>query len=93
MEGIKIEGAVVHVGDEIRVNDKFKKRELVVKTDGEYSQEMLIEFAQDKVDLLDVVLPNQRVAVHVNLRGRRYSKEGQPDRWFNSITGWKIDVN
>ncbi|RZJ87446.1 MAG: DUF3127 domain-containing protein, partial [Chryseobacterium sp.] len=30
------------------------------------------------------------VSVDVNLRGRKYSKEGQSDRWFNTLVFWKM---
>ena len=92
MSDYTIEGQVIKIGEEQIVGDNFKKRELIVKTEGQYPQEVLIEFVKDKTDLLDIVLPNQKVTVHFNLRGRKYSKAGQPDKWFNTISGWKIDT-
>lgn len=70
----------------------FKKRELVGETGGEHSQELLFEFVNDKTDLLDSLLEGSWVTVHYNLRGRRVERDGKETMWFNSLSGWKVEV-
>ena len=84
-------GKIKVLGNTIQVSDKFSKRELVVTTEEQYPQHILIEFAQDKVALLDKFKVNDNVKVSINLRGREWvNKEGE-SKWFNSIQGWKIE--
>jgi hypothetical protein len=84
-------GKIKVLGNTIQVSEKFSKRELVVTTNEQYPQHILIEFAQDKVSLLDNYKINDEVKVSINLRGREWvNKEGE-SKWFNSIQGWKIE--
>lgn len=70
----------------------FKKRELVLTTQDQYPQQILIEFVQDKCSLLDNVSVGADVKVNINVRGREWiNPEGQA-KYFNSLQGWKIDV-
>ena len=87
----EVVGKIKVLGNTMQVSDKFAKRELVVTTDEQYPQHILIEFAQDKVALLDNYKINDEVKVSINLRGREWvNKEGE-SKWFNSIQGWRID--
>ena len=84
-------GKIKVLGNTMQVSEKFSKRELVVTTNEQYPQHILIEFAQDKVALLDKFKVNDNVKVSINLRGREWvNKEGE-SKWFNSIQGWKIE--
>jgi hypothetical protein len=69
----------------------FRKRELVVTTDEQYPQHILIEFVQDKTDLLDSYSVGQPVKVSINLRGREWTNPQGEVRYFNSIQGWRIE--
>ncbi|GGG95359.1 hypothetical protein GCM10011416_11100 [Polaribacter pacificus] len=70
----------------------FRKRELVVTTDEQYPQMIMIEFVQDKCDLLNSYAVGQDVKVSINLRGREWiNPEGQA-KYFNSIQGWRIEA-
>ena len=51
-------------------NNGFRKRELVVTTDEQYPQMLLIEFIQDKSELLNNYTVGQDVKVSINLKGR-----------------------
>ena len=69
----------------------FKKREVVVTTDEQYPQTILIEFVQDKCSLLDKFKVAQGVKIGVNLRGREWVNPQGETKYFNSIQGWRID--
>jgi hypothetical protein len=86
-----VSGKVRSVSHEMQVSASFKKRELVVSTEEQYPQHILIEFAQDKCDLLNNLQVGQQVNVSINLRGREWVNPQGETKYFNSIQGWKID--
>ncbi|WP_075342543.1 DUF3127 domain-containing protein [Tenacibaculum agarivorans] len=69
----------------------FRKRELVITTDEQYPQMILIEFIQDKCDLLNSFQVGQDVKVSINLRGREWINPEGVAKYFNSIQGWRIE--
>jgi len=69
----------------------FRKRELVVTTEEQYPQMILVEFIQDKCDLLDNYSVGQDVTVSINLRGREWVNPQGETKYFNSIQGWRIE--
>jgi len=70
----------------------FRKRELVVTTDEQYPQHILIEFVQDKCNLLDTFKEGQEVKVAINLRGREWINPEGVAKYFNSLNGWRIEL-
>jgi hypothetical protein len=88
---MEVTGKIKVVKAEQVVSDKFKKRELVVTTDEQYPQDILIEFAQDKCDLLNAYKVGQEVTVHINLRGREWTNPQGEVKYFNQIQGWRIE--
>ena len=70
----------------------FRKRELVVTTNEQYPQMLMIEFVQDKCDLLNSYQVGQDVKVSINLRGREWINPEGVAKYFNSIQGWRIEV-
>ena len=88
---MEVKGKVKVVNDTQEVSASFKKRELVVTTDEQYPQHILIEFAQDKCSLLDNIQINEDVTVHINLRGREWVNPQGETKYFNSIQGWRIE--
>ena len=70
----------------------FRKRELVVTTNEQYPQMLLIEFVQDKCDLLNSYNVGQDVKVSINLRGREWINPEGVAKYFNSIQGWRIEA-
>ena len=70
----------------------FRKREVVLTTDEQYPQHLLIEFVQDKTDLLNNYQVGQQVRISVNLRGREWVNPQGETKYFNSIQGWRIEV-
>lgn len=73
------------------VSASFKKRELVITTNESYPQHILIEFAQDKCDLLNNYQVGQNVKVSINLRGREWVNPEGVTKYFNQIQGWRIE--
>lgn len=69
----------------------FRKRELVITTEEQYPQHILVEFVQDKTSLLDNYQVGQQVKVSINLRGREWVNPQGETKYFNSIQGWRIE--
>lgn len=88
---MEVIGKVKVVNPEQQVSASFKKRELVVTTDEQYPQHILIEFTQDKCDLLSNYKQGEAVKVSINLRGREWVNPQGETRYFNSIQGWRIE--
>ncbi|MRT16241.1 DUF3127 domain-containing protein [Vitellibacter sp. q18] len=72
-------------------NNGFRKRELVITTEEQYPQHILIEFVQDKTDLLNQYRVGQDVKVSINVRGREWVNPQGETKYFNSIQGWRIE--
>lgn len=71
--------------------NNFQKREMVVTTEEQYPQHILLEFVQDKCSLLDTYQVGQSVKVGINIRGREWVNPQGESKYFNSIQGWRID--
>lgn len=88
---MEVIGKVKYKSGDIQVTASFKKSELVVTTDEQYPQHILIEFAQDKCDLLSAYQVGQDVKVSINLRGREWVNPQGETKYFNQIQGWRIE--
>lgn len=77
--------------DTQEVSPTFSKREVIVETQETYPQEIQLEFLQDRVDLIDSYNVGDILKFHINLRGKKFEKIGEPNRWFNQIVCWKIE--
>ena len=73
-------------------NNGFRKREVVITTEEQYPQQILIEFIQDKCELLNTCQVGQNVKIGINLRGREWTNPEGETKYFNSIQGWRIDA-
>ncbi|MBL29965.1 MAG: hypothetical protein CMC81_01795 [Flavobacteriaceae bacterium] len=80
--------------DEIREygSNGFKKREVVVTTEDQYPQHILVEFVQDKCEILNSFQIGNNVKIGINLRGREWTNPEGQVKYFNSIQGWRIDL-
>ena len=88
---MEVTGKVKVVNATQQVSSSFIKRELVVTTEEQYPQHIMIEFTQDKVDLLDYLRIGQLVKVSINLRGREWTNPQGETKYFNSIQGWRVE--
>lgn len=88
---MEIVGRIKVLGAEQQISASFKKRELVVTTEEQYPQMIMIEFTQDKGDLLNNFRVDDQVKVSINLRGREWVSPQGETKYFNSIHGWRIE--
>tara|TARA_R110002020_G_scaffold47914_1_gene136893 strand:- start:1085 stop:1462 length:378 start_codon:yes stop_codon:yes gene_type:complete len=89
---MEVQGKIKLIGDtQTFGSNGFRKRELVVTTEEQYPQPLMIEFVQDKTDLLNNFNVGQNVKVSINLRGREWVNPQGETKYFNSIQGWRIE--
>ncbi|WP_298477292.1 DUF3127 domain-containing protein [uncultured Maribacter sp.] len=89
---MEVQGKIKLIGETATFgNNGFRKRELVVTTDEQYPQSIMIEFVQDKCDLLNNHAVGQDVKVSINLRGREWTNPQGEVKYFNSIQGWRLE--
>ncbi|MDC6351100.1 DUF3127 domain-containing protein [Zeaxanthinibacter sp. PT1] len=89
---MELEGTIKLIGETKTFgNNGFRKREVVVTTDEQYPQTIMVEFVQDKTDLLNNFKPGQPVKISINLRGREWTNPQGEVKYFNSIQGWRIE--
>lgn len=88
---MEVLGKVKVINPEQQVSASFKKRELVVTTEEQYPQHIMIEFTQDKTDLLNQYNLGEQVKVSINIRGREWVSPQGETKYFNSIQGWRIE--
>ena len=70
----------------------FEKRDLVITTEEQYQQTIIIQFTQQRCDLLNNLQVGQNVKVYINIRGREWTSPQGETKYFNTIEGWKIEV-
>ena len=91
---MEIKGRIKQINETKSYGDKgFQKRELIVTTNEQYPQPLLIEFVQDKCAILDNYKSGQDVKIGINLRGREWVNDKNETKYFNSVQGWKIELS
>ena len=88
---MELQGTVKKIGETQTFASGFQKRELVILTEEQYPQPILIEFLSDKIDLLQNVKEGESVKVGINIRGREWTNPQGEVKYFNSITGWRLE--
>ena len=87
-QAYELSGSVKVIGDIQSFNSGFSKRELVITIpDGNYPQDICIEFHKDRADLLNGLAVGDNVMVTFNLRGREYN-----GRYYNTLVAWKLET-
>jgi len=88
---MELQGEIIYIGETIQVNDAFKRREFVVKTDDQFPQEIILQFTQERCVFLNDIEVGMVATIGYNLRGRS-SQNGTGKKWFNTLDAWKIRV-
>ncbi len=89
---MELQGKIKLIGETKEYgNNGFRKREVVITTQEQYPQSILVEFIQDKCDLLNNFAVGQDVKISINIRGREWTNPQGEVKYFNSIQGWRIE--
>ena len=70
----------------------FQKRDLVITTEEQYPNDIIIQFTHSKCALLDTLQVGQKVKVHFYLQGREWTSPQGEVKYFNTVLGWKIEL-
>lgn len=91
---MNVQGKLIQIFQEETVGSNgFRKRDAVVETEEQYPQKILVQFVQDKCDLLNNFSIGQDVVIQINLRGREWTNPEGEVKYFNTIQGWRIEAN
>lgn len=90
---MELKGTVKRIGEIETFPSGFQKRELVIVTEEQYPQPIAIEFLKDNGDLLNGLKENESVTVSINIGGREWTSPTGDVKYFNSITGWRLENN
>ena len=91
---MKITGQIKVIRESNQVSEKFVKREFVLlDNSGMYPQELIMEFVQDKVSVLDQYAEGDRVTVDINLLGRMWTNPQGEDKYFVTLQAWRIEAS
>ncbi|WDI79621.1 DUF3127 domain-containing protein [Candidatus Karelsulcia muelleri] len=69
----------------------FKKREILIKTEEQYPQILIIEFILEKTKLLNSLKKDDKIKIFINLKGKKWTTKTGKTIFFNYIQGWKIE--
>lgn len=84
-------GKLILIDDVKEISASFKKRDVAIETDEQYPQKILIEFTQDKCDLLNNYKLDDVVKIAININGREWINPQGEKKYFNSLRGWKVE--
>lgn len=88
---MNIAGKIKLIKETQSITENFQKREFVVTTQGEYPNDIIMEFTQDKCSILDQYQEGDNVDVSINIRGREWINPQGEAKYFNTIQAWRID--
>ena len=89
---MEIQGKIKLI-DEVKTfgTNGFRKREMVLTTEEQYPQHILVEFIQDRCELLNDFQAGDQVKISINIKGREWINPQGESKYFNSIQGWRIE--
>ena len=83
----ELKGALKVLGQTQEFSGGFKKRELVITTEGDYPQDVKLDVVKDKCELLDRLSLGQTIKVGFNVRGNEYN-----GKYYVNLQAWKIEA-
>lgn len=91
---MELKGKLKVINGIVQVSEKFKKRDIVISvSDGNYVQDILVQFNQDNAYLVEEFKEGDDIVVGINLRGRAWINPKGEEKYFNTIEGWRISVD
>ncbi|VAW26348.1 hypothetical protein MNBD_BACTEROID06-929 [hydrothermal vent metagenome] len=91
---LSISGSILEISDVQQIKETFKKREFVLELteNPQYPEFIKFELIQDKCALLDAYKVSDRVTVHFNLKGRKWTDREGKVVYFNSLQAWRMEL-
>lgn len=90
---MNVQGTIYKVGEVQKISEKFQKREVVIRTGGDYPQLIGCQLTQDKCILLDESNVGDEIDASINIRGREWTNpKDNSVKYFNTIEIWKVET-
>ncbi len=90
---MNLQGTIIHVFPVQEIQTKsgnpFRKQAFIVKTEGDYPQEVKIEATGKAIEHMQPV--GTAVDCHLDIRGRAYTNKAGEQDWFTTVNCWRID--
>ena len=86
-------GTVKFIGPKETIGANALEKQTIVleeETDREFKGGLAVDFFKEKTELLNGVKVGDMITVHINTRVNE--SKTQPGRYFNSITGWRLEA-
>lgn len=84
----QIAGRILELLQPEYINEKLTKRNLIMEVfTGQYSNQVSFEFKNDRGTQLNELKVGDWCIVTFELAGRKYVKEGEKPRYFNTLAG------
>jgi len=90
---LSIIGSILEISEVQQIKESFKKREFVLEyaDNPSYPEFIKFELIQDKCALLDAFKQGDKVNVHFNLKGRKWTDREGKVVYFNSLQAWRVE--
>lgn len=88
---MEIAGKIKLISDIQTFDSGFKKREVVITTEEQYPQHILVELLGDRTEIINPFKIGDDVKISINIRGREWVNPQGETKYFNSLTGWRIE--
>jgi hypothetical protein len=85
-----ITGTIEKIFPVQEVTASFKKREVVIRTEEQYPQPLIFEFAQDKTSEPEGYNEGDKVKISFDIRGREWKSPQGDTKYFISLRGWRL---
>ncbi len=91
---LSISGSILEISEVQQIKETFKKREFILESteNPQYPEFIKFELIQDKCAIMDAHKAGDKITVHFNLKGRKWTDREGKVVYFNSLQAWKIDL-
>lgn len=91
-KSVEVSGLLKEVFEEVVISEKLTLKKFAVTVDPQspFPQNLLFQLANNKIALLDEIVPGQEIKVVFNLQGKCRAKDGV-NSYYNSLEVWKIE--
>ena len=82
----ELKGSLTKIGDVQEFKNNFRKRDIVITTEGDYPQPIKLTLINDKCDLVDGKKVGSDAHAWFNLRGNEYNSN-----FYVDLQCWKLE--
>lgn len=83
---MELKGKLILIGDIFeKEGSDFRKREVVIETDGNYPQQLKFEFINDRIAQISEFKLDDYVEIEFSIRGRKYN-----DKYYTDLRGFEM---